>query len=183
MNGEYSRTEKESHLDTIHYEIAMVNFCGAQLDRLRRTNHGASFNVLLECFLLHYRNIAEFLSGAHHKKAKPGQTSDLSTHDPRPWAGRELSPDEVASFQNPAKKIDEKHFRDISQYLQHCTERRFAEDKFWNYGEMYSELRPAIDSFLLRFPARTGESLKGRTLGDANSTATVTYSEWNPIAS
>jgi len=59
MHGGYSRTEKESHLDTIHYELSMLNFCGEQLDKLSRADH--SFNAFLECFLLHYRNVMEFL--------------------------------------------------------------------------------------------------------------------------
>ena len=181
MNGEYSRTEKESHLDTIHYELTMLNFCCAQLELLSPTGNRASFNVFLECFLLHYRNTMEFLSGSHHRNArKQGETSDLSTADPRPWAGRELSADEVGSFQTLAKRIDVKYFQDISQYLQHCTERRFAEDKFWNFRGMYAELQPAVQAFLERFPPRYIRGSKVPTLGDANSTATVTYSEWNP---
>jgi hypothetical protein len=184
MNGEYSRTEKESHLDTIHYELTMLNFCGAQLELLSPAGDRASFNVFLECFLLHYRNTMEFLSGSHHRNArKQGETSDLSAADPKPWAGRELSLDEVASFQTQAKKINDKYFDDISQYLQHCTERRFAEDKFWNFRGMYAELKPALQAFLQRFPPRHIWKSEVATLGDANSTATITYSEWNPITS
>ncbi len=182
MRGAYSRTEKESHLDTIHYELSMLSFCGEQLDKLSRANQRALFNAFLECFLLHYRNVMEFLSGAHHRKAKKlGETSDLSTADPKPWAGRELSPGELAEIQTPAKKIDDKYFHDISQYLQHCTERRFDERKFWNYGEMFAELRPAIQAFLQRFPARSRGGTHVPMLGDGGSTATVTYFEWNPL--
>lgn len=183
MHGAYSRTEKESHLDTIHYELSMLNFCGGQLDKLSPADHRALFNAFLECFLLHYRNVMEFLSGNHHRKAKkPGETSDLSTADPKPWAGRELSPEELAEIQTAAKTIDDKYFQDISQYLQHCTERRFAEDRFWKYGEMFAELRPAIQAFLRRFPIRPGSGTQVPSLGNAASTATVTYFEWNPLA-
>jgi hypothetical protein len=124
----------------------------------------------------------EFLSGAHHRKArKQGETSDLSTADPKPWAGRELSPQELVEIQATARKIDEKYFQDISQYLQHCTERRFDETKFWNYGEMFAELRPAIQAFLRRFPVRLVDGAHVPTLGDASGTATVTYFEWSPL--
>jgi hypothetical protein len=182
MHDGYSRTEKESHLDTIHYELSMLNFCGEQLDKLSRKNQRPSFNAFLECFLLHYRNTMEFLSGAHHRKArKQGETSDLSTADPKPWAGRELSPQELVEIQATARKIDEKYFQDISQYLQHCTERRFDETKFWNYGEMFAELRPAIQAFLRRFPVRLVDGAHVPTLGDASGTATVTYFEWSPL--
>jgi hypothetical protein len=181
MHDGYSRTEKESHLDTIHYELSMLNFCGKELDKLSRANQRASFNVFLECFLLHYRNVMEFLSGAHHRKAKKqDETSDLSTADPKPWAGRELSAEELAEIQAPANTIDDKYFQDISQYLQHCTERRFDEGKFWNYREMFTELLPAIRAFLQRFPARSGSGVEVPTLGNGGSTATITYHEWSP---
>jgi hypothetical protein len=183
MHDGYSRTEKESHLDTIHYELSMLNYCGGQLDKLSRAGQRALFNAFLECFLLHYRNVMRFLSGNHHWKAKkPGETSDLSTADPKPWAGRELSLEELAEIQSPAKTIDDKYFQDISQYLQHCTERRFAEGRFWKYGEMFAELRPAVQAFLRRFPIRRGSGARLQTLGNGASTATVTYFEWTPGA-
>lgn len=183
MRGAYSRTEKESHLDTIHYELSMLNFCGAQLDELSNAGHRASFNAFLECFLLHYRNVMEFLSGNHHRKAKkPGETSDLSTADPRPWAGRELSPEELAKIQSSARIIDDKYFQDISQYLQHCTERRFAEGKFWKYREMAAELRPASEAFLQLFPDRRVGSTRAPISGSGANTATITRFDWNPLA-
>lgn len=186
MRSAYSRTEKESHLDTIHYELSMLSFCGEQLDKLSRVDQRAAFNAFLECFLLHfphYRNVMEFLSGTHHRKAKePGETSDLSTADPKPWAGRELSPEELAEIQTPAKTINDKYFQDISQYLQHCTERRFAEGKFWKHHEMLAELRPAIEAFLRRFPGRPVCSTRAPISGDGASTATITRFDWNPLA-
>ena len=182
MPSGYSRTEKESHLDTIHYELSMLNFCGAQLDKLAPAEHRASFNAFLECFLLHYRNVMEFLSGNHHRKAKKlGETSDLSTADPKPWAGRDLSQEELAKIQSPAKTIDHKYFQDIAQYLQHCTERRFAEDRFWKYREMFAELRPAIEAFLQLFPDRHVGSTRSPIWGDGASTATITHFDWNPL--
>jgi hypothetical protein len=182
MHEAYSRTEEESHLDTIHYELSMLNFCGGQLDKLSPAEQRAVFNAFLECFLLHYRNAMEFLSGTHHRRAKkPGETSDLSTADPKPWAERELSPEELAEIQAPARATYERHFQDISQYLQHCTERRFAESRFWKYGKMFDELRPAIQAFLQRFPVRLGGSTRVPTSGNGGSTATVEYFEWNPL--
>ncbi len=183
MHDAYSRTEKESHLDTIHYELSMLNFCGKELDGLSAARQRAHFNAFLECFLLHYRNTMEFLSGAHHRTAKrTGETSDLSTFDPKPWAGRELSPEELAEIQTPAKKVDDKYFQDISRYLQHCTERRFDGGKFWNYREMFKELQPAIQAFLQRFPVPPELGTHLPTLGNGASTATVTYCNWNPLA-
>jgi hypothetical protein len=175
----YSRSEKESHLHTIHYEIAMLNFCGLQLDTLSPDTQKAHFNAFLECFLIHYRNLVEFLSGNHHRPAKkPGDTSDLSTADPTPWAGRGLSAPELAQLQLPAKELDERYFLDISQYLQHCTERRFSEDKFWSYRTMYSELRPIIEAFLKLFPRNTTAKQRPSVITNGSGTATFQILEW-----
>jgi hypothetical protein len=184
MQGNYSRTEKESHLDTVHYEISMLKFCGNELEKIPPENQRATFNVFLECFLLHYRNILEFLSGEHHREArKAGETSDLSTADPMPWAGRELRAEELQAFQAPAKIIDEKYFLDISQYLQHCTERRFEGSRFWNYREMFAELEPAILAFVGCFPKNPRDIKSLPTLGGAVGTQTVTSYEWNAFVS
>jgi hypothetical protein len=176
----YSRSEKESHLHTIHYEIAMLNFCGQQLDKLSPEAQKAHFNAFLECFLIHYRNLVEFFSGNHHRTAKkPEDTSDLSTADSGPWAGRVLSAEELAELQAPAKNLDGRYFLDISQYLQHCTERRFLEDKFWNYRDMYAELRPTIKAFLRLFPNDKMAEHRPSAILDGASTATIQILKWD----
>jgi hypothetical protein len=176
----YSRSEKESHLDTIHYEIAMLNSCGLQLDKLSPENQKAHFNAFLECFLIHYRNLVEFFSGNHHRRAKrPEGTNDLSTADSNPWAGRTLSAAELAEFHTPAKDLDDRYFLDISQYLQHCPERRFSENKFWCYREMYSELQPVIATFVKAFPGGTKAKRSPSAISDGSSTATIEFLSWD----
>ena len=66
------RGEKETNLDTIGYEIDMLDFA---LERYRdlksqqKAVEQGDLNVYLECFLLHYRNLVEFFSDKlKHKK-------------------------------------------------------------------------------------------------------------------
>jgi len=176
----YSRSEKESHLHTIHYEIAMLIFCGQQLDTLSPGTQKAHFNAFLECFLIHYRNLVEFFSGSRHRPARrPGDTRDLSVADSNPWAGRSLSAAEIAELQPPATELERRYFLDISQYLQHCTERRFSEEKFWSYRNMYSELRPVIKAFLRMFPSSTTGTQRTSVIGDGSNTATIQIVKWD----
>jgi len=154
-----SRSTKQSHLDTIHYEIAMLNFCGKQLDTHRAGEQETYFKyAFLECFLLHYRNLIDFFSGKHHRQAKGlNGTADLSTMNAMPWAGRDLTESEKGRLQAPAAKLDEEYCKEISQYLQHCTERRFSEGREWCCRDMYRELEPTISEFLRLFPQQRAE--------------------------
>ena len=57
-------------------------------------------NMAVECFLLHYRNLIEFFSGAKHRKG-----SDISVADPGVWGRRTLTPAELNSLQTPAQTV------------------------------------------------------------------------------
>ena len=88
-------------------------------------------NMAVEKFLLHYRNLIEFFSGDKHRKETERQKPDISVADPEVWASRTLTPDELNSLRTPARKLFDEHWSDISQFLQHCTERRFKDPKEW----------------------------------------------------
>jgi len=64
----YQRSEKKSHLDTIWYEIAMLEFCHSELGKRTGMSEPAC-NLFIEGFLLHYRNIIEFCSGGSYGHA------------------------------------------------------------------------------------------------------------------
>ncbi len=155
----YERSEKKSHLETIWYEIAMLEFCHAELLQNKKRTE-PEHNLLIEGFLLHFRNLVEFFSGAKHRgkkrKAKPAKTgkkySDLSTAAPEVWAQRKLTSAELAAIQAPARTIEDAHFKEISQYLQHCTERRFSEFKQWKLDAMLKDLAPIVKAFHTSFP-------------------------------
>ena len=166
----YARPLKESHLDTVRYEIEMLRFCVQRLPALRdRIPHtqlvssGYVTNmsvhtvttepdprdvyVYLEAFLVHYRNLIRFFSGKRTDKPK-----DLSVKKPEVWAGRALSPAEDAAIRSPAVQLDT-HWHDrISKYLQHCTEVRSERDVEWPIGQMMNELQPILGAFEQAFP-------------------------------
>ena len=85
----YERTSKETHLETIWYEMDMlVEFSyGREFEKKAFAPQSPQWNLLIEGFLLHYRNLIQFFSGSEerHKRYKG---NDLSTFDPAPWGQR-----------------------------------------------------------------------------------------------
>ena len=147
----YERSPKNSHLDTIRYEIAMTAFCYSRLLR-KKKRFEPETNLLIEGFLLHYRNLVEFFSGKRHRKARNCKPADLSTADPVVWASRRLTNNELIAMQNPAMELDTAYYELISQFLQHCTERRLTEFRNWNVSEMFERLKPIVLAFHRSFP-------------------------------
>jgi hypothetical protein len=163
----YQRSRKSSHLDTVHYEIDMLEYSFSRLSGQREL---PETNMAVECFLLHYRNLIEFFSGAKHRKG-----SDISVADPGVWAGRTLTPDELNSLQTPALKLSDEYWADLSQFLQHCTERRYKEFKEWKPKEMMDKLKPVLASFRTLFPSTAVPINITRTLSP-ESASTATFS-------
>ena len=59
-----SRRVKEDSLDTVKYEIEMLRYCRERINRLDQTSAPEEDRWLaLEGFLLHYRNLLEFVRG------------------------------------------------------------------------------------------------------------------------
>ncbi len=141
----YERPKKASHLHTLWYEVDMLDYC-LQMLSAGAVRSKPEESVYLEGFLLHYRNVLRFLSGIGHRR------SDLSTAEPKVWAGRVLTPEEVEQIQRPAVMLDSKYHADISQYLQHCTVRRMEDEKQWNVSRMNLELQAIIEAFQRSFP-------------------------------
>jgi hypothetical protein len=166
----YERSRKRSQVDTIWYEISMLGFCHVELTSNPKLSEPER-NLLIECFLLHYRNVIQFFSGNPRKH----RDADLSTHAPERWAGRQLTAEEIANMQVPGRALEDKHWLDVSQFLQHCTERRFIEFREWPLDDMFEALDPIVTAFHQSFPpsheARTRES---NLHINANSTATFT---------
>jgi hypothetical protein len=169
----YERSEKKSHLDTIWYEIAMFGFCHSELRKLTGISEPER-NLLIEGALLHYRNVLEFCSGAKHRPARNGKPADISTADPQVWAGRALTTEELAKMQAPARILEAKYFDDISQFLQHCTERRFIDSKQWDLDEMLAELSPIVAALRDAFPPEQ-ERRDAEVLLSSNAASTATF--------
>ena len=165
----YARPRKGSHLETVKYEIDMLRFC---LERLRadsKQRDQGEVNLLIEGFLLHYRNLLEFFSGVHHRS-----DDDLSTRAARVWAERELTGEELAVMQAPAIVLDTQYFQVISKYLQHCTEQRHLADRGWDIDGMYEQVHPILSAFEKSFLGGTVIVTKGSSDLSGSHTATMT---------
>jgi hypothetical protein len=137
----YSRPEKGNHLNTILYEIEMLEFCYETLvTNVGKWGDMRKAFICLEAFLLHYRNLVEFFGGE----------AGLSSTEPAVWSPRKLSAEEVTSISD--RKLCDKYRSPISAYLQHCTPLRANLDRSWNVYEMYKEIRPLIDRFQQLLP-------------------------------
>ncbi len=141
------RPDKGSHLETIYYEIDIWRLCFERLIRNRWPEVKDSY-VYLEGFLLHYRGLVEFFSGRHHRRGV-----DLSFAEPETWAPRLVDQAEADSFRQPAAALEDRgDWLDISQYFQHCTVRRFMEQKQWPIGRMFQDLNQIVVRFERSFP-------------------------------
>lgn len=143
----FARPSKESHEGTIHYEARMLRYCLDRIVALRQEGSaGDDLIVHLECFLLHYRNLAHFLSG------QGGSSGDLKITNWKRWSSRQLSKEEVAKVTKAAAAIYRDYCSDISTYLSHCTRERYEKEKDWNPQKMLKDLEPAISGFEGLFP-------------------------------
>jgi hypothetical protein len=169
MAKTFSRLEKATDAETILYEIDMLRFAASELvgGKLER---GDKEWVYLECFLLHYRNVIEFVGKEPHLVQK----TDL--HVSNIWKRIHAKPPaELAQIHAAGRKLWEKYERvddRISRFLQHCTTLR-TEFKEWEVGTMYNELEPllyGIESAIR--PARAQQQRVMILDREANSTAT-----------
>jgi hypothetical protein len=141
----YERTPKDSHLDTIYYEIDMLRYCIHAISQNAQASP-AEANLLVEGALLHYRNLIRFFGGRKHRKG------DLSTIAPEVWAVRAATSRALANMRKIGSAADKADFKEVSVYLQHITEHRAAREKQWDLLTMYSQLSPALDLFEECFP-------------------------------
>jgi hypothetical protein len=156
------REEKDSHIKTIVYEIRMLRFSLSWL-----VKNGTQYRpeeelyAVLECFLLHYRNLVNFLSG------KGGSSGDLSISAPNQWVDGKYDETEAAAIKKIAGPVYTAHSPDISTYLAHCTKKRYEQSKKWQPGKMYDELAPAIVKFEESFCGTKPEVQLTSVLGSA----------------
>jgi hypothetical protein len=173
MPATFSRLEKATDAETILYEIDMLRFATSELisGKLER---GDREWVYLECFLLHYRNLIEFVG----KEQRDVRKTDL--HVSNFWKRIHTKPPaELAQVHAAGRKLWEKYERvddRISRFLQHCTTLR-TEFKEWEVGTMYNELDPLLQAIEKAIrPARAQQPRLTISEREAYSTTTsVTY--------
>lgn len=172
-----SRPGKLSHTQTMLYEIDMLRDTARQLEKDRWQGNFHKW-VVLESFLLHFRNLIEFFG-----RPDPRST-DLSIQKPESfWPNPANRPtvQVLARLRKPdlwTKYEGANNPRSISKYLQHCTEHRIdAQD--WPVSDMYTEISSAVDEFERLLPDATRpwtqpKNQTGVLLGPTEaSTATV----------
>ena len=167
----YERNRKSSHLATVYYEVDMLEFTFRKVSE-SESGAGPDWNLLIEGFLLHYRNLIEFFSGKKHRL----NGSDISIADPEVWSGRTLTEAEMSQLQPIAQELENDYWTDISQFLQHCTLRRHLEFREWDIAKMFERLTPVLKSFEAMFPRAPVAAITKltRTSSSAAGTGTVT---------
>jgi len=141
MTLSLSRPKKLDHVDTIRYEIDMLRFAAQRLAEEKLTERDAW--VYLEAFLLHYRNLIDFLGSE-----KP---RDTDLHVTSIWQLANLTPPATLNeihakgraLRARYEPTDAQGGGRISQYLQHCTTKRI-DAKDWEVGEMVGDIEPLL---------------------------------------
>jgi hypothetical protein len=166
--GTVSRPQKLNHVETILYEMDMLDYC---FRRLREGNWAEikDYFLCIEGFLLHYRNLIEFF----------GNHGGLRAGKPEVWSPRTLSVDEITSIEN-GSLLDEYH-GPISRYLGHCDEIRAEKDRTWQHIEMHTKIEPLLINFRKLFSPRGAPKKVGVLTPESLSTATTSsFSSLNP---
>ena len=133
-----SRPDKGSPSDVVRYEVERLKYCHSRLMQL-----SLETDILLEAYLLHYRNLIEFFGRGDKTPPRP-ETVTLSFKEPRPWLDREIPPPLLGQMAETAGPLFEEYWHEISQYLQHCTLRRFDEKRTWPVDEMQGRMESAL---------------------------------------
>jgi hypothetical protein len=134
-----SRPPKLNDADTVLYEAYMFRFAARRLAREKWEEPQDAW-VYLEDFLVHYRNLIEFLG-------KQNNIRDTDLHVATIWEKLKVSPPtDLAKIHADGAKLwaeyEEVEDR-ISRYLQHCTTKRTAA-KNWFIDEMYNKIEPLL---------------------------------------
>jgi len=120
------------------------------------------YDLCIEGFLLHYRNMIQFF----------GNHSGLRAGKPEDWSTKTLSEAEVASIQDAS--LLHEYDGQISQYLCHCTPIRAERDIEWKHIEMYGKIATLMTNFRKLFPPEPRMPKEMLMLGaESVSTATV----------
>lgn len=136
-----SRPKKLDHVDTVRYEIDMLRFAAQRLAEKTLTERDAW--VYLEAFLLHYRNLIDFLGSENPR------STDL--HVTNVWQLANLTPPATLNelyakgraLRARYEPTDAQGGGRISQYLQHCTTKR-TDAKDWAVTTMVEEIEPLL---------------------------------------
>jgi hypothetical protein len=159
-----SRPSKENHVDTILYEMDMLDYCFGRLRESRYT-HEQEYNLCIEGFLLHYRNLIEFF-GNHGRGLRAGM--------PEHWSPKPLSDGDRRSILDASLLKD--YSEDLARYLTHCNEIRARKDIEWKHIEMYERIKPLLENFRRLFPSSPREARAVHEMMGAHTSSTSEHS-------
>jgi hypothetical protein len=153
----HQRSEKNSHLDTILYEIDMFVHCGDAIGQKKADAEKSDFAraeyfLAIEGFLLHLRNLLAFFTN------RKDEQTDLIINEPLVWASRDIEQVKYSAIIKRWKEFDKKYgaseddrpsscYKEISKFLQHCTTFRYERAKRWPIEEMYADAKPMLADF------------------------------------
>jgi hypothetical protein len=130
-----SRPKKLDHIHTVRYEIDMLRFSAQQL--VGKTERDAW--VYLEVFLLHYRNLIDFLGTDNPRSTDLHVTNIWQLGGLTPPANLTDIYEKGRALRAKYEPTDAQGGGRISQYLQHCTTKRI-DAKEWEVTVMLDEI-------------------------------------------
>ena len=182
----HHRSDKNSHLDTVLYEIDMLRHCSNTLaakkaKKSESEEAEAEYNLGIEGFLIHLRNLLAFLTTLHSRN------TDLRFDRPEVWLGRPLAEKEYSDLRDKAQAFNDSYSETfnggkkvdchdlISKFLQHCTPERYEQAVVgWEIEKMLEELKPILAEFEKRFTVPVSPKVRVWTSPESShSTATI----------
>jgi hypothetical protein len=104
----HRRSDKNSHFDTVLYEIDMLGHCSNTLAAKKAKKSmseetEAEYNLGIEGFLIHLRNLLAFLT-THHSR-----NTDLRLDRPEVWLGRPLAEKKYSDLRDKAQAFNDSY--------------------------------------------------------------------------
>jgi hypothetical protein len=175
------RASKSSHVDTILYEIDMLQQCAKSHPKKRTRLESDSslearceYYVSIEGFLLHVRNLIAFFTN------RKDQLTDLIINEPEIWNGRAIDPRQYSDLIKAMKEVDaafgeggKSCYDEISKFLMHCTTFRYERMKQWDLEGLTKKIEPILEEFKKRFTPHTTLTVYRTHEGASTSTMTV----------
>lgn len=181
----HHRSEKNSHLDTILYEIDMLRHCAQSVTQKKAEEPiadlaRAEYYLAIEGFLLHLRNLLAFFARSKN------ESTDLIINEPVMWAGKEIQQREYSGLVKKSKEFDHKYgansdrqattcYAEISKFLQHCTTLRHERAKEWPIEQMHTDIEPVLAEFEDHFAQTARRTARMRTASGATDNSTATF--------
>lgn len=140
----FRRLDKRNHSDTIVYEMYMMRFTAGELSQGKFEKDAW---VYLESFLVHFRNLIEFLGNDNPRKRDTRTSAPYDLQIRTFWEEANLTePDNVNEIVDGGYNLFRSYERGnerISRFLAHCTSQRI-DFKEWRINEMCEQIEPLL---------------------------------------